>query len=51
MERGIVRIKPVLVGIPHYREVYASVCSPDIDPKKAKGTPEAVCSHLPQTPG
>lgn len=34
MERGIVRIKPVFIGIPHYREVYGSVCSADVE-----GTP------------
>jgi len=30
MSRGVVRIKPVLIGIPHYREVYGSVCSDDV---------------------
>jgi len=34
MKRGIVRIKPVFVGISHYREVYGSVCSDDV-----QGTP------------
>jgi len=34
MNRGIVRIKPVLIGIPHYREIHGSVCSPDVE-----GTP------------
>ena len=34
MKRGIVRIKPVFVGISHYREVYGSVCSADVE-----GTP------------
>ena len=31
MERGIVRIKPVFVGIPDYREVYGSACSVDVE--------------------
>ena len=30
MERGIVRIKPIYIGIPHYRDVYGSVCSADV---------------------
>jgi len=30
MDRGIVRIKPVYIGIPHYRHVYGSVCSSDV---------------------
>jgi len=34
MQRGIVRIKRVFVGISHYRKVYGSVCSADV-----KGTP------------
>jgi len=34
MKRGLLRIKPVFVGIPHYREVYGSVCSADV-----QGTP------------
>ena len=34
MQRGIVRIKPVYIGIYHYQYVYGSVCSPDV-----KGTP------------
>jgi len=34
MRRGIVRIKPVFIGIPHYREVWGSVCSADVE-----GTP------------
>ncbi|MFP4027918.1 MAG: hypothetical protein ACLFWL_09015 [Candidatus Brocadiia bacterium] len=34
MERGTVRIKPVFVGISHYREIYGSVCSADVE-----GTP------------
>ncbi len=34
MKRGIVRIKPIYIGIYHYQYVYASVCSPDV-----KGTP------------
>ncbi|HEX29704.1 TPA: hypothetical protein ENG04_06450 [Candidatus Poribacteria bacterium] len=29
-ERGIVRIKPVYIGIHHYRDVYGSVCSADV---------------------
>jgi len=33
-KRGIVKIKPVYVGIYHYNYCYGSVCSPDI-----KGTP------------
>jgi len=32
--RGIVKIKPVYIGLYHYRERYGSVCSPDV-----KGTP------------
>ncbi|RLF18402.1 MAG: hypothetical protein DRZ82_08275 [Thermoprotei archaeon] len=34
MKRGIVRIKPIYIGIYHYQYVYGSVCSPDV-----KGTP------------
>ncbi|MCD6089704.1 hypothetical protein J7K07_08330 [Candidatus Bathyarchaeota archaeon] len=34
-QRGIVKIKPVYVGLYHYRERYGSVCSPDV-----KGTPQ-----------
>jgi L-fucose isomerase-like protein len=34
LDRGTVRIKPVYVGLPHYYDVYGSVCSPDV-----KGTP------------
>ena len=34
MERGIVRIKPVFVGVAHSREVYGSACSGDVE-----GTP------------
>jgi len=34
MKRGIVRIKPVFVGISHYQDVYGSVCSADVE-----GTP------------
>jgi len=30
LQRGIVRIKPVYVGIHHYRDVYGSVCSADV---------------------
>ena len=30
MERGIVKVKPVYVGIHHYRDVYGSVCSADV---------------------
>ncbi len=30
MDRGIVRIKPVYIGIHHYRHVYGSVCSSDV---------------------
>jgi L-fucose isomerase-like protein len=30
MERGIVKIKPVYIGIHHYRDVYGSVCSADV---------------------
>ena len=33
--RGIVKIKPVYIGLYHYRERYGSVCSPDV-----KGTPQ-----------
>lgn len=29
-KRGIVKIKPVYVGIHHYRDVYGSVCSADV---------------------
>jgi len=29
-QRGIVKIKPVYVGIYHYRNVYGSVCSPNV---------------------
>ncbi len=32
--RGTVRIKPISIAIPHYREVYGSVCSADVE-----GTP------------
>ena len=28
--RGIVKIKPVYIGLYHYRERYGSVCSPDV---------------------
>jgi len=34
LKRGIVRIKPIYIGIHHYQYVYGSVCSPDV-----KGTP------------
>jgi L-fucose isomerase-like protein len=34
VDRGIVKIKPVFIGISHYRDVYGSVCSADV-----KGTP------------
>ena len=34
MKRGIVRIKPVVIGVSHYREIYGSVCSADVE-----GTP------------
>ncbi|MCD6335298.1 MAG: hypothetical protein J7M27_08210 [Candidatus Latescibacteria bacterium] len=34
LQRGVVRIKPVYVGIHQYRDVYGSVCSADV-----KGTP------------
>ena len=30
MKRGIVPIKPVFVSISHYRKVYGSVCSADV---------------------
>ncbi len=30
LERGLVRIKPVYIGLYHYRYVYGSVCSPDV---------------------
>jgi len=30
LQRGIVRIKPVYIGIHHYRDVYGSVCSSDV---------------------
>jgi len=30
LKRGIVKIKPVYVGIHHYRDVYGSVCSADV---------------------
>ena len=30
LQRGIVKIKPVYVGIHHYRDVYGSVCSADV---------------------
>lgn len=30
LQRGIVKIKPVYVGIHHYRDVYGSVCSSDV---------------------
>ena len=30
LERGIVRVKPVYVGLYHYNYVYGSVCSPDV---------------------
>ena len=35
--RGIVRIKPIYIGLYHYRYVYGSVCSPDVS-----GTPPIV---------
>jgi L-fucose isomerase-like protein len=34
VKRGTVQLKPVYVGISHYREIYGSVCSADVD-----GTP------------
>ena len=34
LQRGVVRIKPVYVGIHQYRDVYGSVCSADVE-----GTP------------
>jgi len=34
MNRGVVRIKPVLIGIPNCRKVHGSVCSADVE-----GTP------------
>lgn len=30
LERGIIRIKPVYIGLYHYYYVYGSVCSPDV---------------------
>lgn len=30
LKRGTVKIKPVYVGIHHYRDVYGSVCSADV---------------------
>ena len=33
-ERGTVKVKPVYIGIHHYRYVYGSVCSSDV-----QGTP------------
>jgi hypothetical protein len=30
LKRGIVKIKPVYIGIRHYRDVYGSVCSSDV---------------------
>ena len=30
MQRGIVKIKPIYIGIHHYRDVYGSVCSADV---------------------
>ena len=30
LKRGVIKIKPVLLGIPHYRYVYGSVCSADV---------------------
>jgi len=30
MERGIAQIKPIYIGIRHYRDVYGSVCSADV---------------------
>ncbi|MCD6291633.1 MAG: hypothetical protein J7M34_14130, partial [Anaerolineae bacterium] len=30
MTRGIVKIKPIYIGIHHYRDVYGSVCSDDV---------------------
>jgi L-fucose isomerase-like protein len=30
MKRGTVKIKPVYLGIPHYRDIYGSVCSADV---------------------
>lgn len=40
MKRGTVSIKPVYVGIPHYRDVYGSVCSADVE-----GTPPIEPRH------
>ena len=34
LQRGIVKIKPVYLGLHHYRDVYGSVCSADVE-----GTP------------
>jgi len=34
LKRGVVRIKPVYIGLHHYRYVYGSVCSSDVE-----GTP------------
>lgn len=31
LKRGIVRIKPIYIGIHHYRYVYGSVCSDDVE--------------------
>jgi len=30
LQRGIVRIKPVYIGVHHYQDVYGSVCSADV---------------------
>ncbi|MEA3345196.1 MAG: hypothetical protein U9Q78_02955, partial [Chloroflexota bacterium] len=30
MQRGIVKIKPIYIGVHHYRDVYGSVCSADV---------------------
>jgi len=41
LDRGTVRIKPVYIGIPHYSDVYGSVCSPDVDGTPPIGAPGA----------
>ncbi|MCD6082537.1 hypothetical protein J7J59_00240 [Candidatus Aerophobetes bacterium] len=30
LQRGIVKVKPIYIGIHHYRDVYGSVCSEDV---------------------
>jgi len=40
-DRGMVKIKPVYIGIDHYSDVYGSVCSPDVEGTPPKSPPAA----------